>query len=180
MLRPLLSLWVFAPRWRRIVHSDRPIYRDAAAAWCLSHLIGRNLSVGVLAARARLSLSAGLVCFHPCITRLTVEASCCRVEDFEMNASAPTHIAVLGISWTLKNTILTDGAMDRIFAAASNPFIPGMLRSRITTSGDSRGTIQIASMPFWASPHTSIESLLANSVRTPLRTISWSSTIRTR
>src|SRR5712691_8702476 len=93
--------------------------------------------------------------FSPyCSTRLSVKTSSCRVEDFETKASAPTHSAVLGISWTLKNTILIGGAISRIFAAVSNPFIPGMLRSRITTSGVNRGSMRIASIPFWASPHT--------------------------
>src|SRR5260221_540888 len=102
------------------------------------------------------------------------------LEDFETKASAPTNRAVVGISWMLKNTILIDGETSFILAAVSNPFIPGILTSRITTSGDSSGTMRIASAPFRASPQTWNESLLANSIRTPVRTTSWSSTIKRR
>src|ERR1700723_2138511 len=90
-------------------------------------------------------------------TRLTVTVSSCTVEDFETKASAPVHWAASAVPWTLRTTILTDGADTRIVSQVSNPFIPGILKSKITTSGKSSETMRIASTPLSASPQISKE-----------------------
>src|SRR5436309_10314571 len=69
----------------------------------------------------------------------------------------------------------------RAFACwvASIPPIPGMLMSMTMTAGFRRSTISSACAPSWASPTTSMSDSLARIIRTPSRTIAWSSASNT-
>jgi hypothetical protein len=117
---------------------------------------------------------------HGLMTRSIVATSSSADAVFDTKASAPTSRAVAGTSWTLRSTILIEGAIRRISAAASNPFMSGIERSRMTTSGESSHTLEMASRPFAASPQASQSCFERSKVRTPNRTTSLSSAIRMR
>ncbi len=70
------------------------------------------------------------------------------------------------------------GALCRIWRAASRPFITGIEKSKITTSGHCSMALSIATWPFSASPHTCQSVWVSMKVRIRWRMAELSSTIR--
>jgi len=79
----------------------------------------------------------------------------------------------------VNKTIAVFGAMEPIFRAASRPFITGIDRSRMTTSGLRDLTRSTAIAPFSASPQTRQSPRCSNQDRSDRRISALSSTINT-
>ena len=101
--------------------------------------------------------------------------------NFEITALMPARRASgsrKSLACMVNRTKAVFGAMEAIFRAASRPFMTGIDRSRITTSGLRALTCSTATAPFSASPQTSQPSRRANHVRSDRRIGRLSSTIR--
>jgi hypothetical protein len=112
-------------------------------------------------------------------TRSNVGINSLPASDLDTNPCPHGFVPTLNLrpSWTVKNTILVEGAIRRISVAASIPFMTGMLMSSRTISGFNSITFSTASLPFWASPQTWKECQ-SRSSRMVVRATRWSSTIR--
>ena len=75
-------------------------------------------------------------------------------------------------------TMAVPGAITPIRLAASSPFITGIWKSSITTSGCNSSTFSTAIWPFSASPHTSHAEFFAIQDLSEARIKALSSTIR--
>ena len=99
--------------------------------------------------------------------------------------SAPD--APASIAWEMPSAVPNDvsrrifvsGRAFMISTVAAVPSLPGITRSITITSGFSARALEMAVSPFSASPTTSMSGSVSRSDASPMRTMAWSSAIRT-
>lgn len=86
----------------------------------------------------------------------------------------------LGSSSTVRISTLQFGLLFIMLRVACRPFMTGIVMSITIASGFNSWFSSMASSPLEASPTTSQSSCVSKILRTPCRTMSWSSTMRIR